>query len=1033
MELRPGQQIDIDRELARCSEALIEAGKLDPTSLWATKPKKAEWTRQHADELRVAGNESYKVGALHDAIRFYENAVKVATVIQNESLLPTYLSNLSAAYYESGDYEKALDVIDKAFDRLGSQSDEDRIDVSLPLDIKLRLRECRCLLQIQEFEQLLDAVQDIDQAVYDEHIEFGIVEDAALHALDQQAAWDQDRARNYITCLPRYKPCMREENTIQHSSPVGHDIATSVLTVLTATKADQEASHPDSRILLSTLQPHQLQLAFFIGGCGDPRHVLATLIDVYQQKPDTNMNFELKMALVDRDPVVIARNVLICFILDSLATKNLDKRNSDVVELLALLHYTYLGAIMPNWLHEILLGFIRIVSTKLCSGLGIPKWMNISLDSIDKIIPVYKFWIRGASDVIRIVDWMKLQRPLDGQEGQEDIFSHPNVSPELKQRLKDSREQARVDIKDAIFNFSDSQLNTILMNRCDNIKKITLKAKKELAFELFATDEALDTLTRKRYVPDGLLMEYSTFYQGSLKMLYGPDELHYRDPKLANHLKNLWSSWGAAKKTKEQATDSDRSSSLQAVRDHIQSQWNVNVTLMPGHKAEHRKQLPYEVSFDPFAASQQLVTATGVRPLVKPFRTYDYTAAFFLNAARSIKAYGSKFLFEWMVDESHHVLDKITRSPEDSNFDFFDRIYFASPPDDTGGLLPQIVDSMGCLKATYHAFVASKTPNNALHFSSVDGLFAEYLGLCTPAEARQFLGVGLYGPYPEEFYLADYIRLRPVDPANVATISFASKDYKDGTPISKSRFLDWLYAMFFKIAIPNKLPPDGQSRLPHPLNLHSFFRLLLYLQQIDFPAHWIGGVVDELIQNKVITRSRPITHSPQSMEDPKAEKNVAKPVCVTPFSIEMEAALAMWFPLLTFGITAVVFPDAFNVREYKIKLNTNTEMCTHDQTLPVLSLWFSTNSIRRITVDLARDIVGSHNAVQNVRILSTFEWNFQKKQAKFMCNLSAMDLMRIQNFTVRLIRTDTMETVSSIVPVNQCILASASLADWQEP
>lgn len=1027
----PGKPIDVDKELARCSEALVQAGKLQPESLWTTSPTKAQWTRQHADELRVAGNESYKVGALHDAIRFYENAINVATAIGDEGLLPTYLSNLSAAYYESGDYEKALDAIDRAFEYL--QLDVSRIDNPTPLDIKLRVRECRCLLHIQEFDQLLDAVQEVDQPIYDEHIEFGVVEDAALHSLDQLAAWDAERARKFIPRLPRYRPSMRSQASAQQGSIVGHDTATSALTVFAETKEERENLNRESRILIAKLQPHQTQLSFFYGGCGDPRHLLATIIDVQQQNPAPSIDFELRIALVDKNPAVIARNILICFILDDLASKDLDKRTLDVIELLTLLHYTYLGAIMPNWVHERLLGYVRVVSTKLCSGLGVPSWIAISLQSIDQIIPIFKYWIRGASESVCIKDWMDMQRPLDGPT---DIFSYPNVSPELKQRLKDSREQARVDIKDAIFNFSDAQLNTILSNKCSNAKKMTLKSKKDLAFKLFATDEALDTLNRKRYVPDGLLMEYSTFYQGCLKMLYGPDELHHKEPKLTEHLKGLWSAWGAAKK----ATDADsvdpknRAAPLQAVKQHIQAHWKINVTLVEETgRIGQTRQVPYEVSFDPFAASQQLVTYTGVRPLVKPFRTYDYTAAFFLNAARSIKSFGPKFLFEWMVDESHHVLEEITKSPEESNFDFFDRIYLSSPPDMAGGMLPQAVDSMAILKPSNHAFMASKILHNTSQFGSIEDLFYEYFGLSSTLEAQRYLGLGIHGEFPADFYLADYVRLRPVDPANVTTISLAGKNWKAGQAVYRSQLMDWLYTIFFKIAIPTKRKGNADLQIQQPLNLHSFFRLLIYMQSIDFPAHWLSSIIDDIIQNRVITRARPNTAPLSAPDSSKTEKAPLRPICVTPFSMEMEAALTIWFPLLTFGITAVEFSDAVNVKNYTIKLNSTTDqMSTFEESLPVLALWFSTNSAKKINVDLARDLVGNHNAVQSVRLVSTFEWDYSTKMAKFMCSTSSMELLQIQNFTVRIIRTDTWETVSVVAPVKHCVAQSA-LSEWQEP
>jgi stress-induced-phosphoprotein 1 len=60
-----------------------------------------------ADEEKAKGNEAYKARSFDAAISHYEKAWELYKDI-------TYLNNLSAAYFEKGDYQKSIEEAQKA-------------------------------------------------------------------------------------------------------------------------------------------------------------------------------------------------------------------------------------------------------------------------------------------------------------------------------------------------------------------------------------------------------------------------------------------------------------------------------------------------------------------------------------------------------------------------------------------------------------------------------------------------------------------------------------------------------------------------------------------------------------------------------------------------------------------------------------------------------------------------------------------------------------------------------------------------------
>ena len=867
--------------------------------------------RERAEDAKALGNDCYKNGNLYRAIKFFEYAVKIG----HEDELPTYLSNLSAAYYESGNYERALEEIDRAFETLHP-------DLQPALDIRLRLRECRCLLQLKEFDQLLDAIQEIEQKIYDNHMEFGLIEDAALHSLDQANQWSLEQATEFVPTLPFKNPSMGD--TIH--SYLDAESAISLLTMRTASKKEQAGLSPQCKISIGTLPAHQTNLSFFCSGIDDPRHVFATLIDVLHQKPKET-SFGIKMALVNEDPAIIARNVILSFMLDDLSRKNLQKHNDvEVRELLALLHCTYAGLIMPSWLHEKLLGYVRIVSNKLCSGLGLPSWLGISLASIDKIIPIYKEWLKFKTTPETVKYIMYTQQ----------LYCHlPNdpLTVVEKQTL-------------AAEHLASVKTRPIHVNLTSRRKPESKKKGAKKPTEPPVSAAQLGKIKELHQFPFSLMEEFAHFYSVVNSTL---DPMLDREPKLLNILKNA--------DVQGCEAHPDTCALLSA---HMETHWLPNVTLF----SETTFTRPPIATFGYRDSCAELLTMLDVKPLSDLHVPYDYTAAFFLETARSLKKYGSRYYLEWFVNDPHSTLESF--STDDLAFAFFTRFYFSGM---VNNFLSHIIHSAEIITAPSlpsHSLINIRIPF-CRNKTEIEQYIQSSTCLPTLSDLQRYLGVAIHKD--QALQNVDSINLQIAAPAN--TMSVRQLSTKPITTLKRHEFEDWLNSIL----------------VAQTLNMHAYFRCLNYVSSIQFPGHWIGGHVDDIIQNR-------------------------KRVPMVPYSMEFETLTTIWFPLLKFGVQAVEFADASKVHEYTV-------------TLPPLLEIISSMILERRSMYLLFTVPATLvkfdlkvSMKENIRVVSVFTWSSDSNVVRFWASQSAFEILGIQGFHVRVMYGNT--AVSESVAVSQC-------------
>ena len=128
--------------------------------------------------------------------------------------------------------------------------------------------------------------------------------------------------------------------------------------------------------------------------------------------------------------------------------------------------------------------------------------------------------------------------------------------------------------------------------------------------------------------------------------------------------------------------------------------------------------------------------------------------------------------------------------------------------------------------------------------------------------------------------------------------------------------MKWLFAFFFKITLPVNRDGVGFNELIFsPLNATIIFRILIHLQHLGYPCHWLSDFLDGILSNNVVTSARPPSTSPLAIVESKKDGPV-KRISVAPFIPEMKALTLIFEPILPFAVMTKDLPPPSAVHEY---------------------------------------------------------------------------------------------------------------------
>ncbi|KDQ18535.1 hypothetical protein BOTBODRAFT_185105 [Botryobasidium botryosum FD-172 SS1] len=932
----------------------------------ASSSKSQLEVKAKAGALKAKGNEKYKALKYDEAIRLY----KAAAALQPTE--PVYLSNLSAAQLEAGQYAAAFDSCNQGLSLISTTDPG-----GTALRAKLIVRRAK----LGRFLHAVDPTY-FDRAVAAcDELENGEFQRAALHRA-RIAQGTEELANFRIASLPRYR--QPRKPVLEHYG-VGHDEANSIFRVQNDDdeKPADGDSHPNEKRFHMCIprdgKPFDFSAMFV--GIGDARHLLVSLADIGVDlknlgNKDPAQLVKVHFCLIDVHPTALARDLIVHMALDELSKIPSSVRADDprAKDLFLMLHYVYWGTTMPPAanaiLEEQLSGLYSSVKQAAKKGEALERdWLYVDHKTAESVVPKLKFWIKKGKTATTFRDI--LPSKIESDPGPLPGHRPPTGDSTY---IADARAKKRQDDLDGIANARKHMLE-------DPVKRATYtKQAQERGLSL---EDYIDRLTqitpeelaRMENAPNSF-MEREAF--DILKVMVPP--AHAKEPKA---LEKVFKVIRAGRSI-------PRKEMLEAAHRAISERWIPNYTLLD---ELWMNMCHVENCHCPFeGVKSMLPDYLGYKcPAEVQDCIYRFSAVFFglvadgMERLRARKSGGLKI--EVMRADGYAAMDGIrmrTLSRDETFPVLFDRIHASNVPDYIGGYLANFTSAIPLLK-----------PHPAAYFTSCSLLNSNVWEGKLMAEFSKSLDSALWT------YAAVTLAETPAAyGAQICCVPSYAGCYHTfcrlETPpsrLSRPHLLTFLYTVFIRMVLPVRYKSYNDAlSIREVQNAQAFFRVLETVKRLGYQTHLLAEVVESILENRVTNGFAPHDAVPIPLE---TRHNSPCVVCTTPFLAEFEVAAAMWEPRL-FPICSTALPALDSIVRYAVKMDLGMEHMNY--TMPpthfVMALGFALpKDLDGGILDPRKRLVGTRNCGTSLQIVSTFDFDPDKGVVTFLLARS-----RAENF-----------------------------------
>ncbi|KAM0716120.1 hypothetical protein Q7P37_008634 [Cladosporium fusiforme] len=717
----------------------------------------------------------------------------------------------------------------------------------------------------------------------------------------------------------------------------------------------------------------QLQdaLEYYVIGHDSPESLYdSTLADTFMHIFTDRLKGKLKdqyfhFTLVDIMPAVIARDLLVFLLLDDLS-KTIRTKRSERSLLLQCLYYTYLSPIMPGRLAAILQARIQCAIDILEDKQLPPAYLDIPHIHRPKVLRVLKQWQHDASARLPV---SKMRRAI--------------VSQQCSERIK--------------WNLQHSRMMGPIPNTAPQWE-----------------------------------MEQHFYEQTGVLTMPKPNDAAYQ-----NEIRSAF-----------ETSSTGRIERKDAVAEKVEADWASNVTMIDLDWVEALKRLDgsdIDVAHDPWQFGAYLRDLMG---LESGARLYDLVAMWFSLVADCFGQLKDNMKIEVCLGNittvleqircgiigrrprSHACCDPDTAQGNDAIISegeeyprVYDRIHLSNIPDYIGGTLTSFLYALPLTHPGDSSYITSTCLRNPPRWKSEAHFHNESVGLNAPSDQAKVFRVRSSGSRDLEFGKMASSLLGSSQLMNSYHFwhHFArSQTFADLMP--REKLETWLYRVFLKLAIPaHKQAIQSYVLIYSPLTLIVFYRLLLHLSNVGYPAHWLSGVLDNLLKGRINTTARPPRSDLMKIKETKASMPTVGQ-SVKPFVAEMSTLASIWQSALPFGVLSTNIPRTQEIRKYRINF---TEVSEHVDNTAVFVLAFFQAlmlplqpSFRTLLLDDERgqkDPQISTLREEGLHIVTTWEWSRSSKTATFWLRRAVMEgMQRGQDWGVMVWRTDNWTHQSGV-------------------
>lgn len=899
-----------------------------------TVPASSIMDNKTSQDLRVKGNEAYLAGEISDGIHAICHPNNPKTMLTGPAISlyreaadlsptdPAPLSNLSAAFFESGDYHASITASDQS---LKLTKDEAKRQ-------KLYARKAKSFIHSLNYKSALETLKLLDDSV-----EKARLHTAIQNSLQSRGEVDAEGAleiqKRLITELPRYKEMIF--NVPQYFI-VGNDI-------------------PECLYDPTLLDTGRDKISLLFAGVGDARHLHKTFLSVGFDKAANEKCFHL--TIVDHKSPVIARDILVLLMIHEFSQILDDEEKKATSLIFPLFYYTYLAPIMPALLHDVLQTKIGDAIAMMESPELLPDFLDVPIAFRAEVVRVLKEWQEEAG----------LEYPTNPVR--EEVVRLREVGKQNQLNMLQSLGQGEEDMMQA-------------PESCE----------KELAF----------------YEEFGILtMNWAShwmFYEESLHQAFV--DFDVEDPEALN-------------------TD---------FLDEIDESWKTNPTFVDLEWQRNREDshMYLPVNHDPFETGNDLMDAGAKAPEKQGL--LNIVSFWFNGVCHGFSRMRDRCKVEACIGDIAVVLEQVksgtvghrpastqaTATMEESSTGpsdnlrlelaryptAYDRIHLSNIPDYIGGSLSTFLHAIPALHPDESSYVTATCLRNPSRWKSHKHFDNEYIALSDAAELERLFHVRLEPPHDLGGFpsLAQYVKWHH----HVVPNSFSNL-------LSRQQFEAWLYRLFLKMAIPIKREMRHPTLIYSPLNLAAFLRLCGHLHSVGYPAHWISGVLDELLSGTIRTTARPPRTDPLAIEEADAKMPMLKQ-CTKPFVAELTTLMSLWQFALPFGVLSKEIPDVQKVHRYELEFPKCEDFFGETPVFVLVLFHLKTlpgeagDNLRPVLLDdeLADTWPKAREAREtSLHVITTWKWKRTTKTATFWLREDVIDACQGNEWGLAIWRTDS--------------------------
>eukprot|EP01113_Clastostelium_recurvatum_P030106 TRINITY_DN3648_c0_g3_i2.p1 TRINITY_DN3648_c0_g3~~TRINITY_DN3648_c0_g3_i2.p1 ORF type:complete len:1023 (+),score=197.58 TRINITY_DN3648_c0_g3_i2:481-3549(+) len=966
------------------------SSSLSPSSLSASSPSSSSVASSlnnnnksddvdSADSLKDRGNVFYKNGALEDALSLYLQALSLRP--QD----PVFASNASAVLYELGRYRECIEKVDMAINNIANSNNNPSL-----LHAKVLARKVKCLSLLKRYNEAKDSLATLisipDHKTVIIQNEIQLLQEALSYERETSSS---SSSSSLFQTLPRYRPA--SASSCFEYYVVGHDKASSALSGLIEVTEEQEdveakdydevappqnLGHHDSLEKDSPLRLHISRnddISLLFAGIGDARHLFATIIDLAQQMKQTpspsSSSWKVHCTMIDLVPAIFARDLLLFHIIDKLgvALDHHAQGSLEVVMIVSVLLYLYLGELIPCYIYDRLL--VYIAELEECLRLGgagsLPPHMSMRESDLPAILDVLAYWKVAKYSKKSLFKAIK-----QGELHSEQMRKSTGI--------RDMMDNRRAEMIATINSLTDEEI--LDMNKKTGGRNITAAEHRADLIAMMYDDDAVHNILRSNSAGDATIIEKEIFKQTHaitppllLRKEYGDDdftllidminERRETDPTVAQRLK----------KTIRQS-----------------ERWLVNPTFHD--KAWTQKNGLRALFHDPYNLCADLYGILLPFPR-KENSLYKQLDILFITLAESYKSVKAHIHLEWAVAELTQfcLLQLQHNDSEVGEKKHFDRVYLSNIPDYTGGALCVFLYVTPLLKSLPSSFTSFNVLLNTTKWSDYTSHIYEYTLLPTLDLSRRIFGAR---------YICGHLMTDEPRWGLAPTLPIPRHDL-----FSVDALTSYLMRLFLFLTLPVDQVPNQHSRINYPLNMLSFVATLHRLVAVGYPPHWISSVLAQLLSGSISTRARP------PMLDNKNLDLAPTPtaICTLPFLPDLELALSVYKPILSFGLPFPILPIS-SYTKYSITIPGYFSLPFFITQIPVMALYFMHPDEDPRHLSKLRYRI--QTARLRVYLTSIIEWDEPSQTACFWMTKKRHASMLAERWSVVVVRLDLYAPVS---------------------